>query len=46
MHKQVTKALWAHIKGNKLQDPSDGRQINCDATLENLFGVKVRALCV
>ena len=37
--RQVVKALWAHIKAHKLQDPSDGRQIICDATLKGLFGV-------
>ncbi len=35
---EVVKVLWAYIKERKLQDPNDGRQINCDATLTQLFG--------
>lgn len=35
----MVKALWAHIKAHKLQDPNDGRQIICDAQLKQLFGV-------
>jgi upstream activation factor subunit UAF30 len=34
---EVVKALWAHIKEHKLQDPRDGRQILCDDTLKQLF---------
>lgn len=36
---QVTKRLWAYIKGNNLQKPGDGRVILCDAALKTLFGV-------
>ncbi|KAI1773915.1 SWIB-domain-containing protein [Hypoxylon cercidicola] len=34
---QVVKKLWAHIKGNQLQDPSDGRQIRCDDRMQAVF---------
>lgn len=34
---QVVKQLWAYIKENHLQDPNDGRFINCDAKLKKLF---------
>ncbi|KAL6453766.1 TRI1 Protein TRI1 [Candida maltosa Xu316] len=34
---QVVKLLWAYIKDNNLQNPSDKRQINCDDKLTNLF---------
>ncbi|KAE8219833.1 hypothetical protein CF319_g6548 [Tilletia indica] len=35
---QVVKQLWAYIKGNNLQNPSNKRQILCDAKLQTLFG--------
>lgn len=35
----ITKHLWAHIKANGLQNPSDKRRIMCDATLKRLFKV-------
>ncbi|KAK0520018.1 hypothetical protein OC834_006464 [Tilletia horrida] len=35
---QVVKQLWAYIKGNDLQNPSNKRQILCDTKLQSLFG--------
>lgn len=37
---QVSKALWAYIKENKLQDPKDGRVIIPDEKLSKVFGSK------
>lgn len=34
---QVVKALWKYIKGNKLQDPTNGRIIVCDDTLAKVL---------
>ncbi|KAG6008093.1 hypothetical protein E4U21_004974 [Claviceps maximensis] len=34
---QVVKRLWAHIKSNDLQDPSDKRQIRCDEKMLAVF---------
>ncbi|GAB0136716.1 hypothetical protein EsDP_00005009 [Epichloe bromicola] len=34
---QVVKRLWEHIKANDLQDPSDKRQILCDAKMQAVF---------
>ncbi|KAG6302549.1 hypothetical protein E4U09_002616 [Claviceps aff. purpurea] len=34
---QVVKRLWEHIKANDLQDPSDKRQILCDAKMLAVF---------
>ena len=34
---QVVKALWAYIKENDLQDPSNKRKIILDEKLETLF---------
>ena len=34
----VVKNLWKYIKSNKLQDPQDGRQIQCDTKLRRVFG--------
>ncbi|ELR03950.1 hypothetical protein VC83_09016 [Pseudogymnoascus destructans] len=34
---QVVKKIWAHIKGNDLQDPSDKRQIFCDNKMKLVF---------
>ncbi|XP_057769016.1 upstream activation factor subunit spp27-like [Salvia miltiorrhiza] len=36
---EVVKQLWAHIRENNLQDPSNRRNIICDDTLHKLFGV-------
>ncbi|KAJ3349588.1 hypothetical protein HDU83_000427 [Entophlyctis luteolus] len=36
---EVVKQIWAYIKANNLQDPSDKRFILCDEKLERLFGV-------
>ncbi|KAL1564103.1 upstream activation factor subunit UAF30-like [Salvia divinorum] len=36
---EVVKQLWAHIKENNLQDPSNRKSIICDDTLHKLFGV-------
>lgn len=35
---EVTKKLWAYIKKNKLQDSTNKRVINADATLKPIFG--------
>jgi len=37
---EVTKKLWAYIKKNNLQDPTNKRQINADANLKAVFGGK------
>lgn len=37
---EVTKRLWAYIKKNGLQDGSNKRMINADATLKEVFGGK------
>lgn len=36
---QVVKHLWAYIKTNSLQNPSNGREILCNADLKAVFGV-------
>ncbi len=37
---EVTKALWVHIKANKLQDPENGQYVLPDATLAPLIGAE------
>ena len=37
---EVTKRLWAYIKKNKLQDPTNKRMIKADAALKAVFGGK------
>jgi upstream activation factor subunit UAF30 len=37
---EVTKKLWAYIKKNGLQDKTNRRQINADASLKPVFGGK------
>jgi upstream activation factor subunit UAF30 len=37
---EVTKRLWAYIRRNGLQDATNRRQINADATLLPVFGGK------
>ena len=37
---EVVKQLWKHIKANKLQDKNNGRQINNDQKMQNVFGKK------
>jgi chromatin remodeling complex protein RSC6 len=37
---EITKKLWAYIKKNGLQDKTNRRQINADATLKPVFGGK------
>jgi upstream activation factor subunit UAF30 len=37
---EVTKKLWAYIKKNGLQDKTNRRQINADASLKAVFGGK------
>ncbi|KIW72639.1 hypothetical protein PV04_00819 [Phialophora macrospora] len=34
---QITKRIWAYIKANDLQDPSDKRFIVCDARMREVF---------
>ncbi|XP_073125289.1 upstream activation factor subunit UAF30-like [Henckelia pumila] len=36
---EVVKQLWFYIREKNLQDPSNRRNIICDDTLHNLFGV-------
>lgn len=36
---QATKKLWAYIKANELQEPSDKRIIRCDDALKAVFKV-------
>jgi len=36
---QVVKQLWVYIKGHELQNPSNKREILCDANLRAVFGV-------
>lgn len=36
---QVVKQLWDYIKGNELQNPSNKREIVCDAGFRAIFGV-------
>lgn len=35
---QVTKALWAYIKSNDLQNPEDKREIMCNDILQKIMG--------
>ncbi|MGB1581773.1 MAG: SWIB/MDM2 domain-containing protein [Nevskiales bacterium] len=37
---EVTKAIWAYIKSNNLQDPANKRNINADDKLKPVFGGK------
>ena len=37
---EVTKKIWAHIKKNKLQNPTNKREILADEKLQPIFGVK------
>jgi chromatin remodeling complex protein RSC6 len=37
---EVTKRLWAYIKKHRLQDATNKRMINADATLKPIFGGK------
>ena len=37
---QVLKRIWAYIKDDKLQDPTDKRTINCDEKLKKVFAGK------
>ena len=37
---EVVKKMWDYIKKNKLQDASNKRMINADATLKVIFGGK------
>ncbi|OQD76081.1 hypothetical protein PENDEC_c005G03116 [Penicillium decumbens] len=34
---QTVKKVWEYIRENELQDPSDRRQIRCDATMRAVF---------
>ncbi|KAL0914623.1 hypothetical protein M5K25_014986 [Dendrobium thyrsiflorum] len=38
---EVVKRLWAYIRENNLQDPSNKRKIICDERLQNLFKVNM-----
>ena len=35
---EVVKRVWDYIKSNKLQNPSDGREILADDKLKKVFG--------
>ena len=35
---EVVSKVWEYIKGHKLQDPKDGRQILADDKLKKVFG--------
>ena len=37
---EVVKKLWDYIRKNKLQDPTNKRNINADANLKAVFGGK------
>lgn len=37
---EVVKKLWAYIKENNLQDPTNKRNIRADAKLKPVFGGK------
>ena len=37
---EATKKLWEYIKKHNLQDPSNKRNINADASLQAVFGGK------
>lgn len=37
---EATKKLWEYIKKHNLQDPSNRRNINADATLQSIFDGK------
>ncbi|XP_020273817.1 upstream activation factor subunit spp27-like isoform X2 [Asparagus officinalis] len=37
---EVVKRIWAYIRENSLQDPSNRRKILCDERMHNLFNVK------
>lgn len=37
---EVVKKLWAYIKKNNLQDPTNRRNINADEHLKKVFGGK------
>ncbi|KAK9941942.1 hypothetical protein M0R45_007633 [Rubus argutus] len=39
---QALKLIWAHIKGNNLQDPENKRIIVCDDKLKKIFAGKDR----
>ncbi|HRH26325.1 MAG TPA: SWIB/MDM2 domain-containing protein [Candidatus Paceibacterota bacterium] len=37
---EATKQIWAYIKKNNLQDPTNKRNINADENLMKVFGGK------
>jgi len=37
---EITKKVWAYIKKNDLQDPSDGRLIDFDTELSDAFEIE------
>lgn len=39
---EVVKKLWAYIKGKKLQDEKNKRDINADEALKVVFGGKAK----
>ncbi|KAJ8530022.1 hypothetical protein K7X08_036857 [Anisodus acutangulus] len=39
---QALKLIWAHIKGNNLQDPQNKKVIICDEKLKTIFDGKER----
>uniref|UniRef100_A0A0E0RHQ3 DM2 domain-containing protein n=1 Tax=Oryza rufipogon TaxID=4529 RepID=A0A0E0RHQ3_ORYRU len=39
---EALKIIWAHIKGNNLQDPNNKKIIVCDEKLKKIFGGRDR----
>ena len=39
---EALKIIWAHIKGNNLQDPENKKIIVCDEKLKKIFGGRER----
>lgn len=39
---EAIKLVWAHIKGNNLQDPNNKKIIICDDKLKKIFGGRDR----
>ncbi|KAL6643991.1 hypothetical protein ACP70R_018757 [Stipagrostis hirtigluma subsp. patula] len=39
---EAIKMVWAHIKGNNLQDPNNKKIIVCDEKLKKIFGGRDR----
>ena len=44
MNSQVTKAVWAYIRAESLQDPKDGRKIRNDDKMFRVFKCKTMSM--